>query len=148
MARIPTNTPAPQASNLNSLANNAAKSIGKIDFNTLNAHEATLKLKVVLGAAVATGKLDFYFIGSQDDSDWTDGIDPTSTSDLASSIKNARRLPNADANVNGGTVIVNIDIFALVGSGYSFGAILVKNASGAALAASGHDADYQTITYS
>jgi hypothetical protein len=151
MARTPTNTPAPQGSNLNSLANGAAKSLGKIDFNTNDAHEATIKIKATLGASgvSASGILEFYFIGAQEETgDWTDGIDPTSTSDVAASIKNARRLPTAAANANGQVVSVIIDIFAYVGSGYSYGAIIVKNSSGAALASSGNDADYQTVVYS
>jgi hypothetical protein len=151
MARTPTNTPTPQASNLNSLANGAAKSLGKIDFNSNNAHEATIKIKATLGSSgvSATGVLEFYFIGAQEEfGDWTDGIDPTSTSDVAASIKNARRLPAATANANSQIVNVTLDIFAYVGSGYSYGAVVVKNSSGAALAASGHDADYQTVVYS
>jgi hypothetical protein len=150
MARTPTNTPAPQASNLNSLANGAAKSLGKIDFNANNAHEATIKIKAALNSTgvSATGVLEYYFIGSQDDVDWTDGIDPTSTSDVAASIKNSRRIKSSAANANSQVVNETIDIFAFVGSGYSYGAVIVKNSSGAALAASGNDADYQTVVYS
>lgn len=150
MARTPTNTAAPQASNLNSLANGAAKSIGKINFNSNNAHLATLKLKVTLASSGldANGTLELYFLGSQDDIDWTDGIDPTSTSDESSNIVDAIHIGSLHAATASRVVNQTIDLFSRAGNGYAYGAVVVLNSSGAALPASGHDADYQTIVFS
>ena len=150
MARTTTDTACPQLTNMNSLANGQAKSLGKIDFETNGAHMATAKVELTLGSSgvSSTGLVNIYFLGSQDDTDWTDGIDPTSTSDVTSSIKNATRIASLNANANSQVVKVVLDLFSLVGDGYSLGALVVANESGAAFAASGHDGDYQTTVIS
>lgn len=150
MARTPTNIPASQAANLNSLANNAAKPLGVVDFNTNNAHDATVKIEAQLAAAgvSATGTLALYFIGTQDNVDWTDGINPADTADVSTQIKNATLIGSIKADVNGLLALKVSDIFSNIGQGFAQGCVIVWNKSGAALQATGNDADYQTVSYS
>ncbi len=149
MPRSSTDIPAPQVANLNSLANNAAKPLGVVNFETNNAHDASLKLKVQLAATGidANGTLELYFIGSADGIDWTDGIDPVSVTDVSGSIVNADRLDVLDANVDNLLVIDVVDIFSAVGNSFQQGCVIVWNKSGAASQATGNDADYQTVNY-
>ncbi|NOR69804.1 MAG: hypothetical protein GQ532_08960 [Methylomarinum sp.] len=149
MARTSNDVPAPQVANLNSLANNAAKPLGLIDFETNSAHDATIKIMAQLAAAgvSVTGTIELYFIGTQDGTDWTDGIDPASAVDVSASIKNAVRLGVIKADVNGLLVTKIVDIFSAVGNGFKQGCVVAWNKSGAATQAAGNDADYQTTNY-
>jgi hypothetical protein len=147
-------TPFATVSNLNSLANTEAKPLGKV--TAVASSQVPLNYRMNLEIALAstgvsaTGVLEIYLIESEDDSDYTDGIDPAGTTNIAASLKNAKLIDVLLANANSQIVRAVID---LIGAGFppvmdvpNFWTIVVKNLSGAALASSGHDCDFTKVT--
>jgi hypothetical protein len=133
-------------SNLNSLANNAAKVLGEVDNTTLKATDYHFWLEITLNSAgvSATGTIEIYVIEGQvtGSGDSTDGIDMGSASDLAASIKNARMLASLLANANNQVVRFNARLGDYLSYPPNFWTLLVLNKSGAALNASGNDTQY------
>lgn len=136
------------ASNLNSLSNAQAKPLGAIDLSA-GFHDCEIYVQATLASSgvSATGTLQIYGLRSTDNTDWTDGIAPGGTGDIASSIKNADLLAELAANANSQVVRYNLNLGDAQGALSQYHAIVVKNNSGAALAASGHAAKYQTKQY-
>jgi hypothetical protein len=131
-------------SNLASLANNAAKPIGKIDNTTTLAQAYRVDLSITLGTGVSsTGTVEVYLIESEDDSSYTDGISPTGTSDVASSIKNAMLIDVLTANV--ASTVVRKRLVIPVVAPEKYQGVVVYNKSGAAFASSTHSAYYMPI---
>jgi hypothetical protein len=133
------------ASNIASLANNAAKPLGKVNNTTLDAHEINLELEITLASAgvSTTGFVEVWLIESQADggtSDYTDGINPDGTADIASSLKNARCVLTLIANASG--TVVRYKSRLPVGQLAPYFTLVIVNKSGAAMAASGHVAKY------
>jgi hypothetical protein len=143
------------ATNLNSLANNAAKVIGgaAVDNSSTKAVDFQLYVEVTLGAASvsATGTLELYLIESSESTtlDFTDGIDPTSSSDISSSLKNAKRLAVFNANANAQVIkaVVNLSSHPGVRNAPKYWAPVIYNKSGAALHASAHEMTQTAIKY-
>ena len=135
-------------SNLNSLGSGAAKPLGALDLSA-GFHDCEVYVQATLATSgvSATGTLQIYGIRSTDNTDWTDGISPSTTSDIASSIKNADLLAELVANANSQVVRYNLNLGDAQGALSKYHAIVVKNNSGAALAASGNAAKYQTKQY-
>lgn len=149
-----TRTAYPSVSNLASLASTSAVAVGNVTNSTapagLSATADGFKVdaKVVLAASgvSATGTLSFYVIESTDGgTTYSDGISPSSGSNQAASIKNARLAFVAVANAVSQTVAVTFDLPGI--NPPKDHSILVLNGSGAALAASGHALDYTAIGY-
>lgn len=138
--------------NLNSLGNAAAKTLKEVDNTSTKAGDYEFWLEVVLNAAgvSATGTLEIYFLEGQisGSGDTTDGIDMAtpSTADLAASIKNATLIKSLAANANSQTVRWNARVKDFIANVPNFWSLLIKNSSGAALAASGHDGEVVPLT--
>ncbi len=143
------------SANTQSLANNAAKPLGKVSNNSTLAIDYTFSLEFKLGSSgvSATGTVEIWLIESTDDSDYTDGINPDSSSDIASSIKNARLLSILTANANSQVIkwvqgLVGAGMPAPVTACPQYWAVIVYNKSGATMSATAgdHDSKYQAIT--
>lgn len=137
--------------NLNSLANSAAKVLSHIDNTTTKAVDYLHWIEIALaGTGVsATGTIEVYVLEGQisGSGDTTDGIDMAtpSTANVAASIKNAKLVAVLAANANSQIVRHHfrlLDYFAAVPN---FHGLLIRNLSGTALAASGHDAQYVAL---
>lgn len=139
--------------NINSLANNAAKPIGVVDNSTTKALDYRVYLEVSLNTTgvSATGSLEIYLIESSESTtaDFSDGIDPAGTADVSASIKNAPLLAILNANANSQIVraIIDIgtDLRGLVRNCPKFWSVVVLNKSGAAILATGNEASYTAI---
>ena len=135
--------------NLNSLANAAAKVLGHVDNATsvkaLNYH-VWLELALNSTGVSATGTVSIYLLEGQvsGSGDTTDGIDMStpSTSDVAASIKNAKLLEILAANANSQVVRWHARLLDFISDVPNFWGLLILNNSGAAFASSGHDAQY------
>lgn len=145
------------ATNLQSLANNAAKPLPAVDNSTTKAVDYKVYFESTLAAASvsSTGTLEVYLIeGSESTStttDWTDGIDPAGTGDIASSLKNARLLRIFNANANNQVVRevfeITADLRGVTRNCPKYWALVVKNLSGAALHATAHEVTQTAIKY-
>jgi hypothetical protein len=144
------------ASNLNSLGSAAAKPLGVVDNSSTKAVDYKVYLEITLNSSgvSSTGLIEVYLIEGTEastGSDFTDGIDPAGTSDIASSIKNAKLLAVLNANANSQVVrtVVDIlgDLFGVMRDCPKYFTIVVYNKSGAALPSSTHEATYTAITY-
>jgi hypothetical protein len=149
-----TRTAYPSVSNLASLASTNAVCVGNVNNSSsvggLSATAVGFKVdvKIVLAASgvSATGTLTFYLVESTDaGTTYSDGISPSSGSNQAASLKNARLLFVATANANSQAVNASFELPGqLAPKDHS---ILVLNGSGAALAASGHAVDYTPVNF-
>jgi len=138
-------------SNLTSLGNNAAKPLGQVS----NASELAvnyafyLEMKLAAASVSADGTIEVYLLEKDDNSadKWTDGIDGDTTSDSASSLKNAKPLFTLDANANGQVVAFHGRLRDYVSDVPKYWSLLVLNKSGQALTGTGgdHDAYYTPI---
>jgi hypothetical protein len=142
--------------NINSLANNAAKPIGVVDNSSTKAVGYKIYLEITLNSSgvSSTGTVEVYLIEGTEAStgtDFTDGIDPAGSSDIASSIKNAKLLRILNANANSQVVR---DVFDILGDMRGqmmdcpkYFTLVIYNKSGAAINSSGNEASYTAITY-
>lgn len=137
--------------NMNSLGSAAAKVFSHVDNTSTKATDYHFWLELTLGSSgvSATGTVEVYLLEGQvsGSGDTTDGLDMStpSTSDLAASIKNAKLLAVLAANANNQVVRWNARLGDFISTPPNFWGLLVKNVSGAAFAASGHDAEYVAI---
>lgn len=141
-------------SNLNSLANDTSKPFAHVDNATsIKALDYAFWLEFTLNSTgvSATGTILVYLLESQisGSGDTTDGIDMATpvNSDQDANIKNARLLEVLDANANNQVVRFNGRLGDYIGNVPNFWGLLIRNLSGAAFAASGHDAQYVPIKY-
>lgn len=143
------------ATNINSLANNAAKPLPVVDNSSTKAVDEKVHFEVTLGSSgvSSTGTIELYLLESAESTtaDFTDGIDPTSSSDVASSIKNAVLLRVLNANANSQVVKCIFDLVSDLRGALQncpqYWSLLVLNRSGAAFAASGHEVTHTAIKY-
>jgi hypothetical protein len=138
--------------NLNSLAISAAKVFSQIDNSSTLAIDYGFWLEIALNSAgvSATGTVEVYLIEAQlsGSGDTTDGLDistPT-TSDIASSLKNAKLLEVLAGNANSQIVRFNGRLLDYIANVPKFWTLAIKNVTGATFAASGHDAQYLPMT--
>jgi hypothetical protein len=137
--------------NLNSLASAAAKVLAQVDNTSTKAIDYAFWLEIALNSAgvSATGTIEVYLLEAQvsGSGDTTDGIDMATpvTTDQAANIKNAKLLEVLQANANSQLVRFNGRLLDYIANVPPFFTLLIKNVSGAALAASGHDAEYVPI---
>ncbi|HFE31882.1 MAG TPA: hypothetical protein ENJ17_01075 [Gammaproteobacteria bacterium] len=137
-------------SNLDSLANNAAKVVGSVDLDAAGAHELGVYVQAQLAAAgvSADGQIELWCIYSHDNIAWTDGIDVASLLDVSAALSAAVRLKNAPANVNADLVKMHAEIYPGAGGGYKYACVVIYNKSGAALDAAGNAVNYAAVVYS
>ena len=138
------------ATRLNSAATGTAFCLPAVSFSTSPPHDCHIWLEVDLNSTGvdSAGYLQIYVVESTDGgTDFTDNIDPTSGSDQISSIKNAKLVAAPDANANSQVVEIAIDMRRHLGGLAKDWAVVVRNESGAALAASGHAATYRRVDY-
>lgn len=136
------------ASNLASLASNNAKPLGKVDNSSALDFAFFIELEFTTGTPVADPKvLEVFLITAASDtsSTYTDAINPASTSDVASSIKNAAGvfLARADAS----STLFRAHFVLDLGHPWPFWTLVPRNSSGVALSASGYAAHYTPIKY-
>jgi len=144
------------ASNLNSLANNAAKPLGQVD-NSSNDYP-NAKLHFVFNLAVASlvmgGSIEIYFLSCIEtpgtNENWSEGINPADTNDVSEDIYNLKPIATlrADDVMNSVDITWNCnDLAALVGDLPPYWTLVVWNKSGQALISSGHTAEYALVSY-
>jgi hypothetical protein len=150
--------------NLNSLANNAAKPLGEVDNSTNDYPNA--KLFFVFNLATSNlqmgGTIEIYFMGkieerAGDNLDWDDEINANDTNDISTDIFNLRRIKTLNANndMNSEDIVWNCnDLSAMhdqdgnmIGDLPPYWSLVVWNKSGQALAASGNIGQYINVTY-
>ena len=150
-----TETAYPTVSNMNSLANDAAKPIGVVDDSATKAEDYNVHLEITLetSGVGATGYVEILLLESTESTsaDFTDGIDPTTTSDVATSIKNATLLRVLNANANSQVIKAQFsllsDLAGKVKVNPKYHSLLIVNKTGAAFAASGHEITYTAIKH-
>ena len=150
-------------SNLDSLADATAEPLGEVDNSSNDYPGAKVHLIINLASSGLDelGTVEVYLLSclgtSGTAANWTDGIDGDATADQASNVKNSRLIKVFVADVSMQGVDINWvcnDLCllldqdgAMVGDLPPHWALLIFNKSGAALSASGHTANYQTVSY-
>lgn len=138
------------ASNLNSLGSGAAKPLGVVTTPTPPPSSNCIGFWVDVSITPAsastssTGTVTFYLIQSFDGgTNYTDRINPAGTSDVASSIKNARLVYTMSVNANSGTIAVfQGEFFLPLTAPAPKWSLVALNGSGTALPASTHSINY------
>lgn len=139
--------------NINSLANNAAKPLAQVDNATsVKALDYLLFVQATLASSgvSTTGTIEIYLLEAQASGagNTTDGIDMATpaTTDQAANIKNAKLLAVLAANASGQVVRWQGRLRDFIADVPNFFSLLIVNKSGAAIAATGNDAQYVAIT--
>ena len=137
---------------LNNLADGSAVCLGQVDNSTGDYPNAKIQLTINLSTANNPGgQVEIYFVGSLSGTTYTDNIIVGATGNQASKLHLAPRIAalKADADMNSTDITwVSKDLRGLLGSDLpSYWSIVVKNVSGGAFEASGHDANYSLISY-
>jgi hypothetical protein len=141
------------ASNINSLASAAAKPLGAVDNSSALAVNYRCYLKVTLNSTgvSSTGTLSIYLLESTDNSNWSDGISPSGSSDIASSVKNAKLLAVLTANANNQVIYYDFDILGdlqgVMRDCPKYFSLVLLNSTGAALNGSGNAITNTPIKY-
>ena len=132
---------------LDSLAIGEARTFGEI----LGAGEIGINIRLFVPiTSTAVGTYDLYVVESQEGTEWTDGIDPTSTTtDVADLISDSKLIKSADAtfvttNREQAQFHVQLSMLSLA---KSVGLVLVNNAD-QIIPASGSDGDFVTYKVS
>jgi hypothetical protein len=145
-----TRTALANISRLHSSTNTQAKTFGEIDNSSAGAHGHNIHLIIPINSSATGGTYDLYLVESQDGTEWTDGIDPTTeTGDVAGKIKDATWLYSADATYNASNrtqAEFHIHIPSISKAAY-LGFVVVNN-SGQTIPASGADGDSVAYTVS
>lgn len=140
-----------KTSYLNSLANNSAVPLGTVDMSTNDYPSAKLRLTINLSTAtVSGGVVELYFLASLDSTNWTDGINPSSSANQFSNIIHAEKVKIFDASENMQDKNINWvcnDLQRLVGDLPPYWTLVINNMSGSTFEASGHTAQYATLSY-
>lgn len=141
------------ASNLNSLTNAQAKPMGAVTTPTPPPSSNCIGFLIDISVTPAssgtssTGVLSIYMVQSMDGGTYyTDRIDPAGTSDVASSIKNAKLVKTVNVNANSGTIpVFQDDFFLPVVAPAPKWSLVVLNSTGANLPASTHGINYTPV---
>ncbi len=126
---------------------------GKID-NSPTATDAVPDYHIHLAIPVATaatqgGSWDVYLVESQDDTEWTDNISPTATSNQSAKLQNAKLIRSYEAGATGSATTTIRDHFSVAGFVVNMPktvGFLMHNNSGQT-ATNGFDADHQALTF-
>ena len=131
-----------KSSNLTGLGNGDAKSIAIVDFSAGNSPEDLVfrvESKTNASGVDSSGSIELYVLVKNDADDWTDGIDPTVNTDLASSIKNARLLQPLVADADSLSINIYRYCLEVLNAIPEQVAIIALNKTGATLSATGGD---------
>lgn len=135
--------------NINNLANAEAKPLGAVDLSSELPLDVAIDFQATLAAAAvsATGSLGLFLIEGPagGSTDYTDGIDPAGTANIAASLKNAMRIQTPVANVVNQVVRVRFRLREYLSSIPKFFSLVLLNSTGAAIIASGNDANWTPI---
>ncbi len=141
----------PQSSFLNGTTDVTARSLGVVDMSTNDYPNAKVRLTVNLSTATAPGGLvELYFLGSIDNTNWTDGITPSSSANHIDSLNTAEKIMTFNTDQSTASQDVNWicnDMQRLVGDLPPYWSLVVKNVSGSTFEAAGHTAQYYTVSY-
>jgi hypothetical protein len=140
-----------KSTHLNSLANNAAIPLGTVDMSTNDYPNAKVHFTIDLATALDPGgTVDIYLLGSLDNSIWTDGINPNTTANQSTNLRNAVKVAelkaDGDMNTQDLKYVCN-DLSYIVGDLPPYWTLIPKNNSGSAFVSSGHTAQYYQTTY-
>ena len=142
------------STNLNNLANDAAKPLGSIDNTSLKYPSAFVSLSFATSSDLAyNGAIEVYFLACVDttNSQWSDDIDPDSTSDVSASMLNIKPISPpliANNDVSGESIVwICNDLAKEVGDLPAKWTIVVHNKTGQALSGSGNKAIFQLKSY-
>lgn len=141
------------ASNLNSLVSTQAKPMGSVDTPTPPPSTPCLGFLIDISITPAsasvssTGVISVYLIQSLDGgTNYTDRISPSGTSNIASSLKNAKLVRTMAVNAVSGTIAVFQDDFFLpVQCPAPKWSLVILNSTGADLPSSGHSINYTPV---
>ena len=148
-----TATTFPLKSNITSLAALAAKPLGLVDNGATPIFDVDInpiKIKTNTGQA-AGDTCTLYLIHSEDNLDWTDGIDPAATVDVAASLIVA--MPVQTIKTEAAATIYYFDgfsLFSVLGKAPRYWTlVLLNNAAAGSLSATAadHAAQYVPITF-
>jgi hypothetical protein len=137
--------------NLTALASGQARGLGVIGTNQVLVSDIVIAPIQIETGASAAGTVELRLIVSEDNSHWTDGISPVSTSDQSSLIKTAPQ-PVSPINVEAAATqywFPGFSVLAVLGYIPMFSAVVVWNRSGSSFnaTASNFYAQYSTILY-
>lgn len=149
-----TRTAYPNVANLNTGASNGAWTVGNVNNTAAPAGltapatgfkvDATIKLATT--GVTSTGVVVFYLVESADGgTTYTDGLNPSTTANQSSSVRNARVVFIAVASANSQVINVTFDLPTIAAP--KDHTIMVSNGSGAALLSSGNTLSYIAINY-
>ncbi len=147
-----TRTAFSQEDNIHGLANNEAKPLGEVDNSATLALDYMVFFRTTLNSSGvgSTGTIELLLLEKDDSSadKWTDNIDADGTSNIASSIKNAKVLEILAANANSQVVQCHFRLGDYIAHAPKYWSIIVYNKSGATLDADDADSDayYTAIT--
>lgn len=141
-----------KSTHLQSLAENKAIALGSVDMSTNDYPNAKIRLTVNLSTSTLDpgGRVVVYFLGSIDNTNWTDGMTATSTASQSTKLNTAQEVisinAGPDMTAEDITWICN-DLSKIVGDLPPYWSLAIQNLSGQSFQASGHTATYYTATY-
>ena len=94
--------------------------------------------------------VELYFLGSIDNTNWTDGIIPSSSANHIDSLNTAEKIMEFNTDQSTASQDINWicnDMQRLVGDLPPYWSLCVKNVSGSTFEAAGHTAQYYTVSY-
>lgn len=134
--------------NLNSLATGASKPLGAVSNSSALAIGYKIDVVITLGSSgvSAAGSINFFLAESYDGgTNYTDGISPTSSSDVTASMKNVVQVGFANANAVNQVVRFGFDLpRQLAPKNFT---IIAQNNTGAAFTSTANVAYYTPINY-
>lgn len=139
----------PNASNLASLANNLAASLGGLGTGTVYFDDLVASISVLTGTGTSGGgTLKVFVIMSEDNSHWTNGINPNSASVSAAALASLNPIYTINANVDATTFYFpEFSLTNVFGFVPSYWTVVVQNLSGTALASTGYFAEHNLLSY-
>ena len=136
---------------LNGTSEASARAIGVVDMSTNDYPNAKVRMTLNLSTAtVEGGAVEVYFLASLDNSVWTDGIVPSSSSDNTLKLRTATRIAEFQTGVSTADTNLNWvcnDLQRLVGDLPPYWSLCVNNVSGSTFEATGHTIQYHTVSY-
>jgi hypothetical protein len=146
--------PGQTTDNLTGLPNNQAKGLGSLGTTLVQYYDdnvAPLQFKSGTSGVIGTGTVSLYLVCSEDGANWTNGINPNSTSDQSSLLGGLVPLvPAVTVTANVSTYMLpEFSVYSLLGFMPTYWAVVVYNQSGTALdaTAANFSAKHSLISY-
>jgi hypothetical protein len=146
--------PAQSTDNLTGLPSNQAKGLGSLGTALVQYYDdivAPLQFKSGASGTTGTGTVSLYLVCSEDGTNWSNGINPNSSSDQSTLIGTLQMLtPAITVTANATTYLFpEFSIYSLLGFMPTYWAVVVYNQSGAALDATAANfyAKHSLISY-